>query len=84
VTFNSPNGSDFSYATSFPTPILMGAAFDDALIYAVASTVGKEARAFGNYAQSGYDFWYVMPTGNRHGPLLMPFQDAQHQHVLGS
>lgn len=53
VTFNSPNGSDFSYATSFPTPILMGAAFDDPLIYAVASTVGKEARSFANYMQSG-------------------------------
>lgn len=27
VTFNFPNGSNFSYATSFPMPILMGAAF---------------------------------------------------------
>ncbi len=53
VTFNSPNGSNFSYATSFPSPILMGSAFDDPLIYSVASTVGKEARAFANYAQSG-------------------------------
>ena len=57
VTFNSPNGSNFSYATSFPTPILMGAAFDDPLIYSVASVVGKEARAFGNYGQAGLDFW---------------------------
>ena len=57
MTFNSTNGSDFSYATSFPTPILMGAAFDDPLIYSVASVVGKEARAFANYGQSGFDFW---------------------------
>jgi len=34
-------------------PVLMGASFDDPLIYSVASTVGKEARAFANYAQSG-------------------------------
>jgi hypothetical protein len=32
-------------------------AFDDPLIYDVASVVGKEARAFGNYEQSGLDFW---------------------------
>lgn len=44
-------------ATSFPLPILMGAAFDDPLIYDVASIIGKEARAFANYAHSGYDFW---------------------------
>ncbi|KAK4502317.1 hypothetical protein PRZ48_005742 [Zasmidium cellare] len=57
VTFNQPNGSAFSYATSFPNPILMGAAFDDALIGQVASVIGKEARAFANYEQSGFDFW---------------------------
>lgn len=57
VTFNSPNGSDFSYATSFPMPISMGAAFDDELIYQAASIIGKEARAFANYEQSGFDFW---------------------------
>jgi beta-D-xylosidase 4 len=57
VAFNSPNGSNFSYATSFPAPILLGAAFDDPLVHSVASVIGKEARAFGNYQQSGYDFW---------------------------
>jgi len=82
VTFNSPNGSNFSYATSFPEPILMGAAFDDPLIYDVASTVGKEARAFANYAQSGYDFWtpnintYLDPRWGR--GLEVPSEDSFH------
>jgi beta-D-xylosidase 4 len=68
VAFNSPNGSNFSYATSFPSPILLGAAFDDPLVYSVASIIGKEARAFGNYQQSGYDFWTpnVRPVLNPH------------------
>ncbi|KAK3670638.1 hypothetical protein LTR78_009473 [Recurvomyces mirabilis] len=82
VTFNSPNGSNFSYATSFPTPILMGAAFDDPLIYSVASVVGKEARAFANYAQSGYDFWtpnintFLDPRWGR--GLEVPTEDSFH------
>ncbi|KAG8164124.1 hypothetical protein KVR01_006042 [Diaporthe batatas] len=57
VGFTSPNGSDFSYATSFPSPILTGSAFDDELIHEISSTVGKEARAFANYKRAGYDFW---------------------------
>ncbi|KAK5704338.1 hypothetical protein LTR97_003356 [Elasticomyces elasticus] len=82
VTFNSPNGSNFSYATSFPTPILLGAAFDDPLIYSVASTVGKEARAFANYQQSGYDFWtpnintFLDPRWGR--GLEVPTEDSFH------
>ncbi|OQO08204.1 hypothetical protein B0A48_06999 [Cryoendolithus antarcticus] len=82
VTFNSPNGSDFSYATSFPTPILLGAAFDDPLIYQIASTVGKEARAFGNYMQSGFDFWtpnintFLDPRWGR--GLEVPTEDSFH------
>ncbi|SMR48369.1 unnamed protein product [Zymoseptoria tritici ST99CH_1A5] len=82
VSFNSPNGSDFSYATSFPLPILTGAAFDDPLIYDVASIIGKEARAFGNYAQSGYDFWtpnintFLDPRWGR--GLEVPTEDSFH------
>lgn len=48
---------DFSYATSFPQPILMGAAFDDELIEAVATVVSTEARAFNNFNRSGLDYW---------------------------
>jgi beta-D-xylosidase 4 len=57
VTFQTPNGSIFSYATSFPMPILMAAAFDDDLISKVATVIGKEARAFANAGMAGFDFW---------------------------
>jgi beta-D-xylosidase 4 len=57
VQFQTPNGSDFSYATSFPLPILMGASFDDDLIRNVASVIGKEARAFANAQKAGFDYW---------------------------
>ncbi|KAK0271129.1 hypothetical protein LTR35_013690 [Friedmanniomyces endolithicus] len=82
VTFNSPNGSNFSYATSFPTPIGLGAAFDDPLIYSIAAIVGKEARAFANYAQSGFDFWtpnintFLDPRWGR--GLEVPTEDSFH------
>ncbi|KFY00618.1 hypothetical protein O988_03192 [Pseudogymnoascus sp. VKM F-3808] len=55
ITF-SPKG-EFSHATSFPQPILMGAAFDDELINAVATVVGTEGRAFNNANRGGLDFW---------------------------
>lgn len=51
VSFSA--SGEFSYATSFPQPILMGAAFDDALINAVATVVSTEGRAFGNNNHSG-------------------------------
>jgi beta-D-xylosidase 4 len=47
------NSGNFSYATSFPQPILMGAAFDDELIEAVATVVSTEARAFNNDGRAG-------------------------------
>jgi beta-D-xylosidase 4 len=56
VTFANA-GHDYSYATSFPQPILMGAAFDDELIHAVATVVSTEARAFNNGNMSGLNFW---------------------------
>lgn len=49
-------------------PILMSAAFDDQLIHDVASTVGKEARAFGNAGHAGFDFWT---------PNMNPFRDPR-------
>ena len=49
--------ANFSYATSFPAPILSAAAFDDKLIRAIGDVVGKEGRAFGNFGLSGFDFW---------------------------
>lgn len=59
---------EFSYATSFPSPILMSAAFDDDLIKRVATVVSTEARAFSNAARSGLDFWT---------PNINPFKDPR-------
>jgi beta-D-xylosidase 4 len=47
----------FNYATSFPMPILMAAAFDDELIEKIAVIIGVESRAFGNNNRSGVDYW---------------------------
>jgi beta-D-xylosidase 4 len=54
---NFSTSGDFSHATSFPQPITMSAAFDDALIHAVATVVSTEARAFNNVNRSGLDYW---------------------------
>lgn len=45
---NFSDNGEYSYSTSFPQPILMGAAFDDALITAVGKVISTEARAFNN------------------------------------
>lgn len=45
---NYTEEGDYSFSTSFPQPILMGAAFDDELIKAVATVISTEARAFNN------------------------------------
>ncbi|KAK5109975.1 hypothetical protein LTR62_006342 [Meristemomyces frigidus] len=52
---NMPN--NFSYATSFPAPILSSAAFDDDLIFQIGEVVGREGRAFGNNGFAGFDYW---------------------------
>ncbi|GAB7344337.1 hypothetical protein MBLNU457_2201t2 [Dothideomycetes sp. NU457] len=49
--------ANFSYATSFPSPILYAAAFDDDLIRAIGNVVGREGRAFGNNGFAGFDYW---------------------------
>jgi beta-D-xylosidase 4 len=59
---------DFSYATSFPQPITMGAAFDDQLIMEVATVISTEARAFNNANRTGLDFWT---------PNINPFRDPR-------
>ncbi|KAK7536545.1 glycoside hydrolase superfamily [Phyllosticta citricarpa] len=67
--FRDANVSDaFTYATSFPQPILMGAAFDDELIRAVADVVSTESRAFSNAGQFGIDAWT---------PNVNPFRDSR-------
>lgn len=59
---------DYSYATSFPQPILMGAAFDDDLIRDVATVISTEARAFSNVGRAGLDFWT---------PNINPYRDPR-------
>lgn len=63
-----PAGQNWSYATSFPEPILMGAAFDDQLIYNVASTISTEVRAFMNQGLAGI---------NAFTPNINPFRDPR-------
>ncbi|KAK1990265.1 glycosyl hydrolase family 3 N terminal domain-containing protein [Colletotrichum falcatum] len=48
---------NFSHATSFPQPIVLGSAFDDELVRAVGEVVSKEARAFSNHGRSGLDLY---------------------------
>ncbi|KAJ7079134.1 glycoside hydrolase family 3 protein [Mycena belliarum] len=47
----------FSYATSFPQPINLGATFDDDLVKAVATVISTEARAFNNVQRAGLDYF---------------------------
>ncbi|KAL7905273.1 glycoside hydrolase [Trichoderma velutinum] len=68
VQFQTPLGANFSAATSFPMPILLSAAFDDALVQSVATAISIEARAFANYGFAGLDFWT---------PNINPFRDPR-------
>lgn len=68
VWFSSDSDANFSHATSFPQPITLGATFDDDLVYAVASVISTEARAFSNAQHAGLDFWT---------PNINPFRDPR-------
>ncbi|GAP88206.1 putative glycoside hydrolase family 3 protein [Rosellinia necatrix] len=59
---------EYSGATSFASPILMSAAFDDELIHAVADIVSTEARAFSNAGRAGLDYWT---------PNINPYKDPR-------
>ncbi|KAJ6594524.1 glycoside hydrolase family 3 protein [Mycena capillaripes] len=62
------SSGNFSFATSFPQPIVLGAAFDDPLVKSVATTISTEARAFNNVGRAGLDFWT---------PNINPFRDPR-------
>lgn len=68
VNFQSPLGANFSAATSFPMPIVLSAAFDDALVKEVATAISTEARAFANHGYAGLDYWT---------PNINPFRDPR-------
>lgn len=53
----TPSPYNFSYATSFPSPIHYAAAFDDELIKDIGQVIGREGRAFGNNGYAGFDYW---------------------------
>ncbi|KAK3679640.1 hypothetical protein LTR78_000015 [Recurvomyces mirabilis] len=61
----SRNGGPFSYATSFPQPILTSAAFDDQLVLDIATIISTEARAFSNDGRTGLDFFTPNINGYR-------------------
>ncbi|KAI1170288.1 glycoside hydrolase family 3 protein [Nemania sp. FL0916] len=62
------DSGEYSGATSFASPILMSAAFDDDLIKAVADAVSTEARAFSNAGRAGLDYWT---------PNINPYKDPR-------
>jgi beta-D-xylosidase 4 len=64
----SINPQEYSYATSFASPILLSAAFDDDLVYKVASIISTEARAFSNVGRAGLDYWT---------PNINPYKDPR-------
>ncbi|KAM0421336.1 hypothetical protein ACHAPT_010867 [Fusarium lateritium] len=65
---NFSKAGEFSYSTSFPMPINLGATFDDDLVYDVAMAISIEARAFNNANRTGLDFW---------SPNINPFKDPR-------
>lgn len=66
VTFAS--SGNFSSATSFPQPIVLGASFDMELVKAAATVTSTEARAFNNAGRAGLDFFT---------PNINPFKDPR-------
>lgn len=50
---NFSTAGNYSYATSFPMPILFSAAFDDQMVQDIANVISTEARAFSNAARAG-------------------------------
>ncbi|KAL7932835.1 glycoside hydrolase family 3 protein [Trichoderma chlorosporum] len=58
----------FNSSTQFPSPIVLGAAFDDQLVHDVASAVSTEAQAFSNHLKAGLDYW---------SPNINPYRDPR-------
>ncbi|CAM4775768.1 unnamed protein product [Rotaria magnacalcarata] len=50
-------GGDLPAASSFPTPINLGATFNLSLVYHIASIISTEARAFNNEGRAGLVFF---------------------------
>ncbi|OTA61250.1 glycoside hydrolase family 3 protein [Hypoxylon sp. EC38] len=65
---NFSDHGDYSFATSFPMPILTAAAFDDELVHSIAEVIGTELRAYSNAGRAGLDIW---------APNVNPFRDPR-------
>ncbi|KAI1103547.1 glycoside hydrolase family 3 protein [Jackrogersella minutella] len=65
---NYSEQGDYSFATSFPMPILTAAAFDDDLVHSVSEVISTELRAFSNVGRAGLDAWT---------PNVNPFRDPR-------
>ncbi|KAF7315476.1 Glycoside hydrolase family 3 protein [Mycena indigotica] len=63
----APDG-DFSYATSFPSPINLGASFDDPLVFQVGTVISTEGRAFNSAQRAGLDYF---------APNINPWRDPR-------
>ncbi|CAH0041943.1 unnamed protein product [Clonostachys rhizophaga] len=57
VTVDSPSSGEWYCAASFPQPILVGAAFDDELVTAMADVIGTETRAYNADGRVGLDLY---------------------------
>ncbi|KAL6818094.1 glycoside hydrolase family 3 protein [Trichoderma sp. SZMC 28013] len=66
-TFTQGNVA-FNSSTQFPSPIVLGAAFDDQLVHDIATAVSTEARAFSNHLKAGLDYW---------APNINPYRDPR-------
>ncbi|EGW32586.1 uncharacterized protein SPAPADRAFT_51129 [Spathaspora passalidarum NRRL Y-27907] len=65
---NFTASGEYSHATSFPQPILMGGAFNSDLYKQVGNVIGTEARAFNNVGRAGLDYY---------SPNINPFKDPR-------
>jgi beta-D-xylosidase 4 len=65
---NFSESGKWSYATSFPMPILFSAAFDDQLVEDIATVISTEARAYSNARRAGLDFFT---------PNINPYKDPR-------
>ncbi|KAI1415148.1 glycoside hydrolase family 3 protein [Hypoxylon sp. FL1857] len=65
---NFSDHGDYSFATSFPMPILTAAAFDDELVHSISDVIGTELRAYSNAGRAGLDVW---------APNVNPFRDPR-------
>lgn len=53
----SPPGSQWSWATSFPMPILITSALNRTLIHQIGAIIGTQGRAFNNVGRFGLDVY---------------------------